>query len=599
MPIVAGKEYPYTREGIAAANLAQAGRNEDNALLGGEVAHISAAEADLLKSLGGAGTINPVTGLRQYEVGTASPGPGSMGSFGQSAASSSSPGSAATGSTGAGFGGYLPPGMSNVMGIAGVYSGHPAITQRFPGRTLAEKVSIYSQKKAREAAAFAAPHRRGVLEALAAPAPAAAPVALEDLAGSSALAASSLDPFSFPPNLSTDENVLVPYDAALGTLPVGDQAPTLVPSVLEEPDIFNPQTGFVEPQPTFAQGGAVMPGLGFRPLRSYDDGTGPQGVTAPLAASGTGQRLAGELMSTFDALYSQQAWDQLSEFVRTNEDIFFTRGAPASFLGRRIANMLQNLVDNNMVSLPPTAEEITAETEAFEASRMDPITQAEIDYNQTWPTRQGVYNDAARAETFEQFRSMQPTIGVNEAGWKALRRGETLSEETPEFLGPPAYTEVIPPEEQDLPPYLNPSNEDLRSPKPGFSTTYRSGQPPTTQIDEMETMFTLPGMQAGGYVGRGTMAGELGRRGDLSVRQAGETMFERMKRLRGYANGGYADGYHTPRGTMAGELAPKGSLPVRVAGESMGELHKRHQDQDWYNRMGGGLGSLGRRRGVA
>ena len=108
-----------------------------------------------------------------------------------------------------------------------------------------------------------------------------------------------------------------------------------------------------------------------------------------------------------------------------------------------------------------------------------------------------------------------------------------------------------------------------------------------------------PQYQAGGYVGRGTMAGELGRRGDLSVRQAGETMFERMKRLRGYANGGYADGYHTPRGTMAGELAPKGSLPVRVAGESMGELHKRHQDQDWYNRMGGGLGSLGRRRGVA
>ena len=121
--------------------------------------------------------------------------------------------------------------------------------------------------------------------------------------------------------------------------------------------------------------------------------------------------------------------------------------------------------------------------------------------------------------------------------------------------------------------------------------------PAVTQIDE--TFTPAPRLQAGGYVGRGTMAGELGRRGDLSVRQAGETMFERMKRLRGYAQGGYADGYHTPRGTMAGELAPKGSLPVRVAGESMGELHKRHQDQDWYNRMGGGLGSLGRRRGVA
>ena len=47
-------------QGPAAAQLAQAGRNEDNALLGGEVAHISAADAALLKSLGGAGTINPV-----------------------------------------------------------------------------------------------------------------------------------------------------------------------------------------------------------------------------------------------------------------------------------------------------------------------------------------------------------------------------------------------------------------------------------------------------------------------------------------------------------------------------------------------------------
>jgi len=107
-----------------------------------------------------------------------------------------------------------------------------------------------------------------------------------------------------------------------------------------------------------------------------------------------------------------------------------------------------------------------------------------------------------------------------------------------------------------------------------------------------------PYMQAGGYVDRGTMAGELGRRGDLSVRQAGETMFERMKRMRGYAHGGYADGYSAPRGTVAGELPRYGDMSVREEGESMGELAKRHQDQDWYNRMGGGLGSLGRRRGI-
>ena len=80
----------------------------------------------------------------------------------------------------------------------------------------------------------------------------------------------------------------------------------------------------------------------------------------------------------------------------------------------------------------------------------------------------------------------------------------------------------------------------------------------------------------GGYVGRGTMAGELGRRGDLSVREAGETMYERSKRLHGYNRGGYVHG----RGTMPGELHPKGSLSVRVAGESMGEYKKHREDED-------------------
>ena len=120
-----------------------------------------------------------------------------------------------------------------------------------------------------------------------------------------------------------------------------------------------------------------------------------------------------------------------------------------------------------------------------------------------------------------------------------------------------------------------------------------------TPIEEMVTPEpSLQNLQAGGYVDRGTMAGELGRRGDLSVRQAGETMFERMKRMRGYAHGGYADGYSAPRGTVAGELPRYGDMSVREEGESMGELAKRHQDQDWYNHMGGGLGSLGRRRGI-
>jgi len=46
--------------------LANQGRREDNALMGGQVAHISAAEAEMLRRMGGAGTTNPATGLPEY-----------------------------------------------------------------------------------------------------------------------------------------------------------------------------------------------------------------------------------------------------------------------------------------------------------------------------------------------------------------------------------------------------------------------------------------------------------------------------------------------------------------------------------------------------
>jgi hypothetical protein len=51
-------------------------------------------------------------------------------------------------------------------------------------------------------------------------------------------------------------------------------------------------------------------------------------------------------------------------------------------------------------------------------------------------------------------------------------------------------------------------------------------------------------MNAGGYMGgssmsgRGTMAGELGRKGSMSVREAGEDMNELSKRRRGMETGG-------------------------------------------------------------
>ena len=57
-------------------------------------------------------------------------------------------------------------------------------------------------------------------------------------------------------------------------------------------------------------------------------------------------------------------------------------------------------------------------------------------------------------------------------------------------------------------------------------------------------------MQAGGYwggdteSGRGTMAGELAPKGSMSLREAGEDMYELSKRRRGMQGGGAASSYN-------------------------------------------------------
>ena len=291
-------------------------------------------------------------------------------------------------------------------------------------------------------------------------------VALADLAGSAALSSSSLDPFLFSPTstpVSTSSalgDVLVPYNPDLGTVPIGDQAPVTV-AAGTDPNIFSAQ---VEEPTTFSQGGAAMPGLGFRPL-GYSTGTGPRGVEDDYI---------GNVISEFNNLFTNEQMTDVVDLVNANPKVFFARD-----LDPMVANIIQYLVTEGHVKRPPTADQITAETERV--------------------------------------------------------------------IAPPA-----------------PVGAGMDMPYPQF--------------------------QAGGHVGRGTMAGELGRRGDLSVRQAGETMQERWKRMHGYAGGGYAS-----RGTVAGELPRYGHMSVREEGESMGELAKRHRDQDWYNRMGRGLGSLRRR----
>ena len=539
MPIVAGKEYPYTPEGIAAAQLAQAGRNEDNALLGGEVAHISAAEADLLRSRGGAGTINPVTGLREYGgvgtgAGTASPGPGSMGSLGLGVTgqgqSSTSPAQAPTSI--AGFSqGLLPPGFGP-LGYPGAISVHPAVANQFPGRSLGEKISLY-QEKLRS--------RQGEpVQPFISPTPTPS-VALADLPGSAALSSSSLDPFLFSPTSAPASSalgdVLVPYNPDLGTVPIGEQAPVTV-AAGTDPNIFSAQ---VEEPTTFSQGGAAMAGLGFRPL-GYSTGTGPTGVEDDYI---------GNVISEFNKLYSSnQIFPDVIDLVKNNPKVFFARD-----LDPRVANIIRYLVAEGHVKRPPTAKEITAETEAFEASQAQDPESPIGAVGMPSPWNMGFVADSTVSRG--ELDYVDPGPWYQTGG-----RLEDVGTESNLNLGRIAGAGA------------------------GMDSTY----PVEETVTETESMTGYPGLQAGGHVGRGTMAGELGGRGDLSVRQAGETMQERWKRMHGYAGGGYAS-----RGTVAGELPRYGHMSVREEGESMGELAKRHRDQDWYNRMGRGLGSLRRR----
>ena len=101
--------------------LANAGRREDNAALGGQVAHISAAEADLLRRLGGAGSVNPITGLPEYWA---------MGFGPSTVASATSGSSGSSGSSGPGPMGIGPTAVAQGLAAMGLGTGSSA-----PGST--------------------------------------------------------------------------------------------------------------------------------------------------------------------------------------------------------------------------------------------------------------------------------------------------------------------------------------------------------------------------------------------------------------------------------------------------------------------------------
>jgi len=226
-----------------------------------------------------------------------------------------------------------------------------------------------------------------------------------------------------------------------------------------------------------------MNGLGFRPLR-YEDGTGPQGVT---------------LIEQFNNLFSQNQIPELVLLVQRNPDVFFDMER----LPSNISGVVKELVDQKLVTLPPTVEAITQETDRVgrgfgdnTVSNFDvhPLSQTQVPMQQ-------------------QQQPLQQQ--VDPGYWEAM-----VGRINPDPLGAPA---------------------DVQGFLPG------SGG-----------MDAYP-YQSGGHV-------------------------QRM------AHGGYSS-----RGTVAGELPRYGNMSVREEGETMHELSKRHGDQDWYNRMSGGLGSLRRR----
>lgn len=98
-------------------SLSLAGRGEDNAAHGGQVAHISAAEAELLRRMGGAGSINPITGLPEYYTSGVTGNPG---------ASTSAATTAAHGSANAGA--AVANAVANALGLGVTansgYGGH-------------------------------------------------------------------------------------------------------------------------------------------------------------------------------------------------------------------------------------------------------------------------------------------------------------------------------------------------------------------------------------------------------------------------------------------------------------------------------------------
>ena len=214
-----------------------------------------------------------------------------------------------------------------------------------------------------------------------------------------------------------------------------------------------------------------------------------------------------DLIVQFNNLFSQNKIGEVVDLVNNNQEVFFSGDKISPGLHPNVADIIKNLINLDYLTPPPIAEEI---------SDLGGITTSDMlqlplgGYELTGPTD----------EVF-------PSSYLN-----------------PQSLGEQSFRENV----GDIT-----YGGEVSAPRPhDFSTVHRSGESPVDQLNRMPESF-------------------------------------------GYAYGGYAD---NSRGTVAGELGRRGDMSVREEGETMAELSKRHREQDWYSKdkMGGGLGSLGKLR---
>lgn len=243
-----------------------------------------------------------------------------------------------------------------------------------------------------------------------------------------------------------------------------------------------------------------------------------------------------DLIRLFNQLFVNEQIPELIDLVNANPETFFGEGLPPL-----VDNVVKSLEAQELVTRP-TAEVISSLPELGDITLGDEMRLTDQDIaGLSTATRSG-------ESDLSMFQRMGNMFDIPST--RARTSGRVTDQD---IRGLQGLTD----------PVARQGMETTRGLYPGGDETSNPWNP-TTQAEQSFRENVLgdrgvlygditPRLQGGGYVGRGTVAGKLGRRGDMSVREEGETM---------------------------------------------AELSKRHREQDWYSKdnMGGGLGSLGKLR---